>query len=166
MSRCDNCWNNAPTESFLPVSRKRGSTALASRPGNRPGARSSDGSKVWYNRKRRHSTLGDISPEAFERKHQQVQAEAMAAQASSLPERSRDASEMSYTATASICHPCPAAVSLPSPADRLGERVAFSEGFARFTGHSHDARQRSLEHDDRAGASASLGGSRRDAKFP
>lgn len=35
--------------------------------------------EVWYNRKRRHSTLGYLSPEAFERKYQQQQADAIAA---------------------------------------------------------------------------------------
>jgi len=48
--------------------------------------------EVWYNRKRRHSTLGYISPEAFERKHQQQQAEAMAAPAAFLSKPSRDGS--------------------------------------------------------------------------
>ena len=61
--------------------------------------------EVWYNRKRRHSTLGYLSPEAFERKHQQEQAEAIAAQAASLSEASRDASGASYAAAAQICHP-------------------------------------------------------------
>jgi transposase InsO family protein len=30
--------------------------------------------EVWYNRERRHSTLGYLSPEAFERQYQQRQA--------------------------------------------------------------------------------------------
>jgi putative transposase len=29
--------------------------------------------KVWYNRKRRHSTVGYLSPEAFERQYRQQQ---------------------------------------------------------------------------------------------
>jgi putative transposase len=35
--------------------------------------------EVWYNRKRRHSAIGYICPDAFERQHQQKQALAIAA---------------------------------------------------------------------------------------
>src|SRR5262249_13132671 len=31
-----------------------------------------DSIEVWYNRKRRHSTLGYLSPDAFERQYQQL----------------------------------------------------------------------------------------------
>jgi transposase InsO family protein len=35
--------------------------------------------EVWYNRKRRHSTLGYLSPDAFEQHYQQQQQRLMAA---------------------------------------------------------------------------------------
>jgi transposase InsO family protein len=34
---------------------------------------------TWYNRKRRHSSMGYLGQEAFERQHQQEQQRAMAA---------------------------------------------------------------------------------------
>ena len=105
MSRRGNCWDNAPTESFFAGLKKE--MVYRTRFETREQARSAVFSwiEVWYNRKRRHSTLGYLSPEAFERKHQQEQAEAIAAQAASLPEPSRDASGASYAAAAQICHP-------------------------------------------------------------
>jgi putative transposase len=92
MSRRGNCWDNAPTESFFAGLKKE--MVYRTRFESRDQARSAVFSwiEVWYNRKRRHSTLGYLSPEAFERKYQQQQAEAIAAQASSLSEPSRDAS--------------------------------------------------------------------------
>jgi putative transposase len=98
MSRRGNCWDNAPTESFFAGLKKE--MVYRTRFETRDQARSAVFSwiEVWYNRKRRHSTLGYLSPEAFERKHQQQQAAAIAAQASSLSEPSRDASGASYAA--------------------------------------------------------------------
>ncbi len=73
MSRKGNCWDNAPTESFFATIKKVliHRTRFATR---------TDAHKaifawieIWYNRKRKHSTLGYLSPEAFERKHQKEQ---------------------------------------------------------------------------------------------
>ena len=100
MSRRGNCWDNAPTESFFATLKKE--KVHRTRFETRDQARGAifQWIEVWYNRKRRHSTLGYISPEAFERKHQQEQAAAIAAQASSLSESSRDDSGASYAAAA------------------------------------------------------------------
>ena len=90
MSRRGNCWDNAPTESFFASLKKE--MVHRTRFESREQARSAVfwWIEVWYNRKRRHSTLGYLSPEAFERKHQQEQEAAISAKASSLPEPSCD----------------------------------------------------------------------------
>ena len=79
MSRRGNCWDNAPTESFFASLKKE--MVYRTQFATREQARSAIFSwiEVWYNRKRRHSTLGYLSPEAFERKYQQQQADALAA---------------------------------------------------------------------------------------
>lgn len=73
MSRKGNCWDNAPTESFFANLKRE----LVHRTyfATRQEARSAlfRWIAVWYNRKRRHSTLGYLSPEAFERQYQQQQ---------------------------------------------------------------------------------------------
>ena len=78
MSRKGNCWDNAPSESFFASLKKE--MVYRTRFETRAQARSAifEWIEVWYNRKRRHSTLGYLSPEAFERQHQQ-QANAIAA---------------------------------------------------------------------------------------
>ncbi len=79
MSRKGNCWDNAPTESFFATLKRE----LVHRTyfATRQEARSMlfRWIEVWYNRKRRHSTLGYLSPEAFERQYQQQQQRRMAA---------------------------------------------------------------------------------------
>ncbi len=71
MSRKGNCYDNAPTESFF-ASLKR-ELVYRTTFTTRDEARGAlfEWIAVWYNRKRRHSTLGYLSPEAFERQHQQ-----------------------------------------------------------------------------------------------
>jgi putative transposase len=71
MSRRGNCWDNAPSESFFASLKKE--MVYRTRFETRQQARSAifEWIEVWYNRKRRHSTLGYMSPEAFERQHQQ-----------------------------------------------------------------------------------------------
>jgi putative transposase len=98
MSRRGNCWDNAPTESFFAGLKKE--MVYRTRFETTEQARSAVfwWIEVWYNRKRRHSTLGYLSPEAFERKHQQEQAAVLTGSASSLPEPSRDASGVLYAA--------------------------------------------------------------------
>ena len=78
MSRRGNCWDNAPSESFFASLKKE--MVYRTRFETRQQARSAifEWIEVWYNQKRRHSTLGYLSPEAFERQHQQ-QANAIAA---------------------------------------------------------------------------------------
>jgi putative transposase len=75
MSRKGNCWDNAPTESFF-ASFKRELVHRTHFP-THEAARSAvfRWIEVWYNHKRRHSTLGYLSPEAFERQYQQKQQE-------------------------------------------------------------------------------------------
>lgn len=66
MSRKGNCWDNAVVESFFSMLK----TELVAdcRWGTRAEAISAvvEWIEGWYNRERRHSTLGDISPVAFE----------------------------------------------------------------------------------------------------
>ncbi len=79
MSRKGNCWDNAPTESFFATLKRE--LVHRVRFTSRFEARSAIFAwiAIWYNRKRRHSSLGYLSPEAFERQHQQEQQQAMAA---------------------------------------------------------------------------------------
>jgi len=100
MSRRGNCWDNAPTESFFATLKKElvHRTHFESREQARGAV--FRWIEVWYNRKRRHSTLGYLSPEAFERKQQQEQANARAVAASPLAETSRDASGVRYATAA------------------------------------------------------------------
>jgi putative transposase len=69
MSRKGNCYDNAPVESFF-ASFKRERIHRRSF-ATREEARSAvfDWITVWYNRKRRHSTLGYLSPEQFEHQY-------------------------------------------------------------------------------------------------
>jgi transposase InsO family protein len=71
MSRKGNCWDNAPVESFFATLKKE----LV----HRENYRTRDEAKaslfhyieVFYNRQRRHSALGYVSPEEYERRLQQ-----------------------------------------------------------------------------------------------
>jgi len=70
MSRKGNCWDNAPTESFF-ASLKRElvyRTSFATRAEARGAL--FEWIVVWYNRKRRHSAVGYLSPEEFEQQNQ------------------------------------------------------------------------------------------------
>lgn len=68
MSRKGNCWDNAPVESFFGTLKQE----LVHRHNfaTREGARQEifNYIEVWYNRKRRHSSIGYISPAEFEEK--------------------------------------------------------------------------------------------------
>ena len=79
MSRRGNCFDNAPTESFF-ASLKR-ELVYRRHFTTRSEAKRAIFSwiEVWYNRKRRHSSLGYLSPEAFEQQYQQQQLRLMAA---------------------------------------------------------------------------------------
>jgi transposase InsO family protein len=79
MSRKGNCWDNAPTESFFASLKKERvyRTHFASRAEAK--AAIFEWIEVWYNRKRRHSSLGYLSPEAFEKQYQSEPLQAIAA---------------------------------------------------------------------------------------
>lgn len=67
MSRRGNCWDNAPTESFFSSLKRE--CVYRHRFATRSEARTVLFAwiEVWYNRKRRHSALGYVSPDTFER---------------------------------------------------------------------------------------------------
>jgi putative transposase len=69
MSRKGNCWDNAVVESFFGTL-KRELVDGAAYP-THEAARSAifEYVEIWYNRQRRHSTLGYVSPEQFELAH-------------------------------------------------------------------------------------------------
>jgi len=69
MSRKGNCWDNAVVESFF--STLKWELISDQSVGSRSEMRSSifEYIEVWYNRKRRHSTLGYVSPAQFEQSY-------------------------------------------------------------------------------------------------
>jgi len=71
MSRKGNCWDNAVAESFFAT--LKGELADEAEWGTRNEARREifEFVELYYNAKRRHSTLGQLSPLAFERQYQQ-----------------------------------------------------------------------------------------------
>jgi transposase InsO family protein len=71
MSRAGNCYDNAPMESFW-ASLKSDTGLDHSIPASRGHAKLAvfDYIETFYNTRRRHSSLGQISPVAFEKKHQ------------------------------------------------------------------------------------------------
>ena len=66
MSRKGNCWDNAPVESFFATLKKE--LVHHRRYHSRAEAKADifEYIEVWYNRKRRHSSLGYLSPVAYE----------------------------------------------------------------------------------------------------
>ncbi len=68
MSRKGDCWDNAVAESFFATLKKE--LVNGSNWKSREGARADlfDYIEVWYNRERRHSTLGYLSPADYEEK--------------------------------------------------------------------------------------------------
>jgi len=67
MSRCGNCYDNAVAESFF-ATFKSELVEQVPRYQTRHEARASifEWIECWYNRRRRHSSLDYLSPEAFE----------------------------------------------------------------------------------------------------
>jgi len=74
MSRKGNCWDNAVAESFFAT--LKGELANDAEWGTRNEARRDifEFVELYYNAKRRHSTLGQLSPLAFEQRYQQEKA--------------------------------------------------------------------------------------------
>ena len=72
MSRRGDCWDNAPMESFFATLKKElvhhetYATYAAAR------ASLFDDIEVFYNRERRHSSLGYVSPLAFEKEQERA----------------------------------------------------------------------------------------------
>lgn len=68
MSRVGNCYDNAVVESFFATLKAE---CIDRRFATREEARAVifDYIEVWYNRRRRHSTLGYLSPVDFEQLH-------------------------------------------------------------------------------------------------
>ena len=66
MSRMGNCWDNAVAESFFATLKRE--LADDADWGTREEARTAvfEYIEVWYNQQRRHSSLGYVSPAAFE----------------------------------------------------------------------------------------------------
>lgn len=75
MSRKGNCWDNAPTESFFATLKKE--LVHRCRFASRALAHSAlfEWIEVWYNRQRKHSTLGYLSPVKFEEVYRSGQQE-------------------------------------------------------------------------------------------
>ena len=72
MSRKGNCWDNAPMESFFATLKME--RVYRRKYQSREQARQDifQYIEVWYNRKRRHSSLGYLSPQEFERQQEKV----------------------------------------------------------------------------------------------
>jgi putative transposase len=68
MSRKGNCWDNAVVESFFSSLKREWVQDRRYRTRSEARADIFHYIEVWYNRKRRHSTLGYLSPEEFEGK--------------------------------------------------------------------------------------------------
>ncbi len=67
MSRRGNCWDNAVAESFFSSLKKERIRKRISKTRDVARADIFDYIEVFYNRTRRHSQLGGVSPEAFEK---------------------------------------------------------------------------------------------------
>lgn len=74
MSRRGNCWDNAPVESFFATLKRE--LVHRCRYRTRSAARASlfEYIEVFYNARRKHSSLGYLSPVAFEQKHRRSMA--------------------------------------------------------------------------------------------
>lgn len=72
MSRAGNCWDNAPSESFFSTFKLEGipDEGFATKPQAKDGI--FEYIEIYYNRKRRHSSLGGLSPEQFEAKRREL----------------------------------------------------------------------------------------------
>ena len=78
MSRRGNCWDNAPVESFFATLKRELIHRRQYETREEATADIFRYIEVWYNRRRRHSTLGYLSPEQFERRQAATAATVMA----------------------------------------------------------------------------------------
>lgn len=76
MSRVGNCYDNAPAESLFSSFKRELIHRCVFNTYAEARVKIFEWIEVWYNRERRHSTLGYLSPVAFERKNLKAQAEA------------------------------------------------------------------------------------------
>jgi transposase InsO family protein len=72
MSRKGNCWDNAALESFFSSLKWETEADRGYRTRDEARSRIFEYIEVWYNRKRRHSALGYLSPDEYERRHTQT----------------------------------------------------------------------------------------------
>ena len=70
MSRKGDCWDNAPAESFFKTLKTEMVYHQEFKSKQEAKLAIFEFIEVWYNRKRRHSSLGYLSPQAFEEKLQ------------------------------------------------------------------------------------------------
>ena len=70
MSRRGNCWDNAVMDSFFSTVKSELADQFASYGDAK--MELFDYIEVFYNQQRRHSTLGQVSPAVFERRHAQA----------------------------------------------------------------------------------------------
>ena len=73
MSRKGNCWDNAPTETFFATLKRELVYRMTFATREQAHTAVFEWIETWYNRKRRHSSLGYLSPEVFEKNYQQQQ---------------------------------------------------------------------------------------------
>jgi transposase InsO family protein len=79
MSRKGNCWDNAPVESFFASLKRELVHRYAFATPEAAQQAFFAWIEIWYNRKRRHSALGYLSPEEFEQQNALTNALPMAA---------------------------------------------------------------------------------------
>ena len=79
MSRRGNCHDNAPAESFFASLKSDLVRATASRRTPRRARALFDYIETFYNRRRRHSSLGYLTPDEYERQHHANRPELLAA---------------------------------------------------------------------------------------
>ena len=68
MSRKGNCWDNAVVESFFSTLKTELVDGKVYRSRSEARADIFEYIEIWYNRQRRHSSLGYLSPTEFEQK--------------------------------------------------------------------------------------------------
>lgn len=78
MSGKGDCWDNAPVESFFSTLKREAVSCEHFETRKEARLAVFEWIEVWYNRKRRHSALGYLSPETFEKQHNETKRESAA----------------------------------------------------------------------------------------